>query len=78
MVEIVKVLVCNVKIIVFDELISFFFVCEIDNFFCVICELWKEGWVILYVFYCMEEIFVFSDVIIVFKDGCYVKIFIDM
>lgn len=78
MVEIVKALARNVKIIVFDELISFFFVREIDNFFRVIRELRKEGRVILYVFYRMEEIFVFSDVIIVFKDGRYVKIFIDM
>lgn len=78
MVEIVKVLVCNVKIIVFDELISLFFVREIDNLFCVICELWEEGRVIIYVLYWMEEIFVFSDVIIVFKDGCYVCIFDDM
>ena len=77
MVEIAKALTREAKIIAFDEPTSSLSSREIEKLFHVIKELRDAGKVIIYVSHRMEEIFRLCDEITVFKDGRYVKTFVD-
>lgn len=72
MVEIVKVLSFELKVIIMDELIDVLIDIEIELLFCVICELKLQGCGIVYIFYCMKEIFEICDDVMVFCDGQFI------
>ena len=78
MIEIAKALTRDAAVIAFDEPTSSLSAREIEHLFKVIRDLRGEGKVIIYVSHRMEEIFKICDKITVFKDGRYVKTFIDM
>lgn len=67
-----KVLMINVSVIIMDEFIVVLMDCEIEMFFIVINKLCKEGVLFVYILYCMEEIFLICDVIMILCDGEYV------
>lgn len=69
MVEISKALLSKAKIIVMDEPTSSLTQTEIDQLFCQIEKLKKEGIGIVYISHRMEEIFKIADSITVLRDG---------
>ena len=72
MVEIVKAISFNVKILVMDEPTSSLFDEEVEKLFETIERLKKDGVSIIYISHRMEEIFRISDRVTVIRDGTYV------
>lgn len=72
MVEIAKVLSFELKVIIMDELTDALTDTETEFLFCVICELKLQGCGIVYIFYCMKEIFEICDDVTVFCDGQFI------
>lgn len=73
MVEIVKVISLNVKIIIFDELIILLFQKDVENFFEVIKILKRDEVVVIYILYRLKEVFDICDRVIVLRDGIYIE-----
>lgn len=73
MVEIVKVILVNVRIFIMDEFIVVLIEIEIESLFCVIWLLKEQGIGIVYIFYCLEELVLIVDCVIVMCDGQYIS-----
>lgn len=73
MVEIVKAVSYNSKVIIMDEPTSSLADKEVEQLFKIIHQLRSEGKGILYISHKMEEIFKISDDITVFRDGEYIS-----
>ncbi len=71
-VEIVKALSVNAKVIIFDEPTASLTETETENLFKIIAELKQHGVGILYISHRMEEICSISDRITVLRDGQYI------
>ena len=71
-VEIVKALSTNCKIIIFDEPTAAITAQETELLFKIIADLKNKGISILYISHRMEEIFSNCDRVTVLKDGCFV------
>lgn len=72
MVEIVRAVVFDAKIIILDEPTSSLTNREVDILFEIIRDLRARGMAIVYISHRMEEIFEICDRVTVFRDGCYV------
>ena len=72
MVEIVRALSINVKVIVMDEPTASIFDDDVQKLFSVIQNLRKKGVSIIYVSHRLEEIFDIADTVTVLRDGRYV------
>ncbi|QGU94655.1 ATP-binding cassette domain-containing protein [Clostridium bovifaecis] len=73
MVEIVKCLSINSKVIIMDEPTAALLDEEIEKLFENIRKLTSEGIAVIYISHRMEEIFEITDRITVFRDGKYIK-----
>ncbi|MFC0273330.1 sugar ABC transporter ATP-binding protein [Metabacillus herbersteinensis] len=73
MVEIVKAISYNSKVIIMDEPTSSLADKEVEQLFSIIRRLKKEGKGIIYISHKMDEIFQISDDITVFRDGEYIS-----
>jgi ribose transport system ATP-binding protein len=71
-VEIVKAISINAKVIIFDEPTSSLTESETEDLFRIIAELKKHGVGILYISHRMEEIFAICDRVTVLRDGQYI------
>ncbi|AMM31650.1 Arabinose import ATP-binding protein AraG [Sinomonas atrocyanea] len=69
MLEIVKALVFDVKVLALDEPTSSLALTEVEQLFRVLNQLRAEGVTILYVSHRMEEVFALSDGFVVLRDG---------
>lgn len=69
MVEIVRVLLLEIKVLIMDEFIFLISKKEIEIFFRFINDLKESGVSIIYIFYRMEEFFEICDRIIIMWDG---------
>lgn len=69
MVEILKALALNAKVIIFDEPTASFSPTEVDRLFDVMRLLIKQGKALVFVSHRMEEIFEITDRITVFREG---------
>lgn len=69
MLEIVKTLMFDVKVIIMDEFIFLFINKEVDYLFLIMNQLRKEGTVIVYISYKLAEIRRICDRYTVMKDG---------
>ena len=72
MVEIVKAVSYNSKIVIMDEPTSSLTKAEVDHLFQIIRRLKSEGVAIIYISHKMDEIFEICDEVSVFRDGKYV------
>ena len=72
MIEIIKAVSCDAKIIIMDEPTSSLDSEETDHLFDTIRDLKKQGVAIIYISHRMEEIFEICDRTSVFRDGTYV------
>jgi ABC-type sugar transport system ATPase subunit len=72
LIEIIKAISCNAKIIIMDEPTSAITVDEVDLLFDQIKYLRSQGVAIIYISHKMEEIFRISDRITVLRDGEYI------
>ena len=72
MVEIIKAVSCNAKMIIMDEPTSSLDSEETEHLFSVIRDLKKQGVAIIYISHRMDEIFEICDSVAVFRDGTYV------
>jgi inositol transport system ATP-binding protein len=73
MVEIVKAISKNAKIIIMDEPTSALSDKEVHTLFTIIGELKARGIAIIYISHKMEEIFAVADTITVLRDGKYIQ-----
>jgi inositol transport system ATP-binding protein len=73
MVEIVKAISKNAKIIIMDEPTSALSDKEVSTLFTIIGELKARGVAIIYISHKMEEIFAVADTITVLRDGKYIQ-----
>ena len=73
MVEIIKAVSCNSRLIIMDEPTSSLDSTETDRLFGVIKELKAKGVAIIYISHRMEEIFEICDSVSVFRNGTYVN-----
>ncbi len=74
-VEIIKALSINAKLLIFDEPTASLTENEIDELFKIIKELKKNGMAILYISHRLAEIFEICENVTVLKDGKYVDTF---
>lgn len=72
MVEIIRAVSCNAKVIIMDEPTSSLDSEETERLFETIRDLKREGVAIIYISHRMEEIFEICDRVSVFRDGTYV------
>lgn len=72
MIEIIKAVSCNAKLVIMDEPTSSLDSHETDRLFKTIRQLKSAGVSIIYISHRMEEIFEISDRISVFRDGEYI------
>ena len=72
MVEIIKAVSCNSRLIIMDEPTSSLDSKETDRLFNVIRDLKKQGVALIYISHRMEEIFEICDRVSVFRNGTYV------
>ncbi|MCB6201544.1 sugar ABC transporter ATP-binding protein [Extibacter muris] len=72
MVEIIKAVSCNARLIIMDEPTSSLDSEETEHLFNTIRELKEKGVAIIYISHRMEEIFRISDHVSVFRDGTYI------
>lgn len=72
MVEIIKAVSCNARLIIMDEPTSSLDSEETDHLFRTIRELKSKGVAIIYISHRMEEIFEICDRVSVFRDGTYI------
>lgn len=72
MVEIIRAVSCNAKVIIMDEPTSSLDSEETERLFHTIRELKEKGVAIIYISHRMEEIFEICDRVSVFRDGMYV------
>lgn len=72
-VEIVKAISCNAKLIIMDEPTSAITETEVNFLFEKIFELKKNGVTIIYISHKLDEIFKIADYISVFRDGKHIK-----
>ncbi|MCI8639477.1 MAG: sugar ABC transporter ATP-binding protein [Coprococcus sp.] len=72
MVEIIKAVSCDARLIIMDEPTSSLDSEETDHLFRTIRELKEKGVAIIYISHRMEEIFEICDHVSVFRDGTYV------
>ena len=73
MVEIIKAVSCDSRLIIMDEPTSSLDSTETDRLFNVIRDLKKKGVAIIYISHRMEEIFEICDSVSVFRNGTYVN-----
>ena len=73
MVEIIKAVSCNSRLIIMDEPTSSLDSTETDRLFGVIKELKAKGVAIIFISHRMEEIFEICDSVSVFRNGTYVN-----
>lgn len=71
-IEIVKVIFFDVSVFIMDELMVVFSGVEVECLFVVVWSLCDEGWVILFILYCFDEVFDLCDMVIVMCDGVYI------
>lgn len=74
-VEIVKALSNNAKVLIFDEPTSSLTEPEVEKLFKIISQLKSKGIGILYISHRMDEVFRLSDRITVLRDGCLIDTF---
>lgn len=72
MVEIIRAVSCEAKVIIMDEPTSSLDAKETRQLFHTIRELKKQGVAIIYISHRMDEIFEISDSVSVFRDGAYI------
>jgi ribose transport system ATP-binding protein/inositol transport system ATP-binding protein len=72
MIEIIKAVSCNARLIIMDEPTSSLDSEETERLFRTIKNLKEKGVSIIYISHRMEEIFAICDRVSVFRDGCYV------
>lgn len=72
MVEIIRAVSCNARVIIMDEPTSSLDSEETEHLFRTIRDLKKKGVAIIYISHRMEEIFEICDSVSVFRDGTYV------
>lgn len=72
MVEIIKAVSCNARLIIMDEPTSSLDSEETEHLFRTIRELKRKGVAIIYISHRMEEIFEICDRVSVFRDGTYI------
>lgn len=72
MVEIIRAVSCNAKVIIMDEPTSSLDAEETNHLFRTIRELKEHGVAIIYISHRMDEIFQISDSVSVFRDGAYI------
>ena len=73
MIEIIKAVSCDAKLIIMDEPTSSLDSEETEHLFSVIRELKEKGVAIIYISHRMEEIFEICDRVSVFRDGTYIS-----
>lgn len=73
MVEIIKAVSCDAKLIILDEPTSSLDSTETDHLFDTIRDLKSKGVAIIYISHRMEEIFEICDRVSVFRDGSYIS-----
>lgn len=73
MIEIIKAVSCDAKLIIMDEPTSSLDSEETEHLFQVIRELKAKGVSVIYISHRMEEIFEICDTVSVFRDGTYVN-----
>lgn len=73
MVEIIKAVSCDSRLIIMDEPTSSLDSTETERLFSVIRDLKKKGVAIIYISHRMEEIFEICDSVSVFRNGTYVN-----
>lgn len=73
MIEIIKSISCNAKVILMDEPTSAITGTEVEYLFNKIRELKKAGVTIIYISHKMDEIFKIADTISVFRDGKHIE-----
>lgn len=69
MVEIIKAVSCNAKVVMMDEATSSLTKKEIENLFEIVDKLKSEGTAIIYITHKMEEVFAIADTVTVLRDG---------
>ncbi|MCD2492321.1 sugar ABC transporter ATP-binding protein [Lacrimispora sp. NSJ-141] len=72
MVEIIKAVSCDARVIIMDEPTSSLDSEETEHLFCTIRELKQKGVSVIYISHRMEEIFQICDKVSVFRDGQFV------
>ncbi len=72
MIEIIKAVSCNARLIIMDEPTSSLDSDETNHLFRTIRELQEKGVAIIYISHRMEEIFEICDRVSVFRDGTYI------
>lgn len=72
MVEIIRAVSCNAKVIIMDEPTSSLDAEETNHLFRTIRELKEQGVAIIYISHRMDEIYQISDTVSVFRDGTYI------
>lgn len=72
MVEIIRAVSCNARVIIMDEPTSSLDSEETEHLFRTIRDLKRKGVAIIYISHRMEEIFEICDAVSVFRDGTYV------
>lgn len=72
MVEVIKAVSCNARLIIMDEPTSSLDSKETEHLFQTIRELKKKGVAIIYISHRMEEIFEVCDRVSVFRDGAFI------
>lgn len=72
MVEIIRAVSCNAKVIIMDEPTSSLDAEETRHLFDTIRELKEQGVAIIYISHRMDEIYEISDTVSVFRDGTYI------
>lgn len=73
MIEIIKAVSCDSKVIIMDEPTSSLDSEETEHLFKTIRELKEKGVAIIYISHRMDEIFEICDCVSVFRDGTYVS-----
>lgn len=73
MIEIIKAISCNAKLIIMDEPTSAITDTEVDYLFEKIAALKKQGVTIIYISHKMDEIFRIADYISIFRDGRHIE-----
>jgi ribose transport system ATP-binding protein len=71
-VEIVKAVSKNVKLLIMDEPSAPLSVSEVERMFEIIRQLKQRGVTVIYISHRLEEVFRISDRVTVMRDGCYV------
>lgn len=69
MVEIIKAVSCNAKVVMMDEATSSLTPKEIENLFGIIRRLQEEGTAVIYITHKMEEVFAIAHMVTVLRDG---------